>query len=194
MEQQTVEVRIENGHGSGVFIGNGFVLTAAHVAGKVGTACSIETSDGVKKPCVTVWSDPENDAAVVYTEITPKSVAEIDPTPLKAGEAIVALGSPLWTHWVFTWGHVSSTHRLDDNPGPLSHFITVDITLAPGDSGGPIFDSRGRVRAIMNGIMTKPDDTMHMIPIPVAGIGLTAPVSAFAKGMPSNITAAFRAA
>jgi serine protease Do len=141
----TVEVRgAGRGHGSGVIWGReGQIVTNAHVARGRPT---VVLSDGrVFEAHVVAW-DPARDLAALRIGARELPAAEIgDSDALRVGELVFAVGSPFGLRGALSTGMVHAVPR----GGPDgSRFIRADLRLAPGNSGGPLADARGRVVGI----------------------------------------------
>ncbi|QIG39009.1 PDZ domain-containing protein [Microbacterium sp. 4R-513] len=157
-----VSVRTPRGSGGGsasVISTTGHLLTSAHVV-ESADRVSVAFADGTDLSAVVVGSDPLSDLAVLRADgTTPPPVPWGDASALKVGQLVVALGNPLGLAGSVTAGIVSALGRsLPTRAGRvIDEVIQTDAALNPGNSGGVLADSRGR----MVGVNTA-----------VAGIGL----------------------
>jgi S1-C subfamily serine protease len=142
------------GSGSGVaFTTDGFLLTSAHVvAGAAGGGASFV--DGTDVPFEVVGRDPLSDLAVIRAAGSGLAAAPLgDADRLRVGQLVVAIGNPLGFAGSVTAGVVSALGRsLAARDGRASRLvenvIQTDAALNPGNSGGALADSRGRVVGI----------------------------------------------
>ena len=146
--------RQAEGAGSAVIITpDGFALTSAHVVqGASGGTASF--ADGRDFAFHVVGSDPLSDLAVVRVAASDLAPAELgDADRLRVGQLVVAVGNPLGFAGSVTAGVVSALGRsLPTRAGSASRIvenvIQTDAALNPGNSGGALADSRGRVVGI----------------------------------------------
>ncbi len=146
--------RQADGAGSAVIITpDGFALTSAHVVqGASGGTASF--ADGRDFAFHVVGSDPLSDLAVVRVAASDLAPAELgDADRLRVGQLVVAIGNPLGFAGSVTAGVVSALGRsLPTRAGSASRIvenvIQTDAALNPGNSGGALADSRGRVVGI----------------------------------------------
>lgn len=155
--------RTRGGSGSGVlFTPDGYVLTNAHVVANARTV-EVAFTDGSKAEGLVVGRDPPTDLAVVKvtapSERTGPGVqvsaelpyAELgDSTKLKVGQLAIAVGNPLGLSSTVSTGVISALGRsMRAQDGRLmENIIQSDVALNPGNSGGPLVDTRGRVVGI----------------------------------------------
>jgi serine protease Do len=134
------------GSGSGViWSSDGRVITNAHVArgGQIG----IELWDGREFPATVASRDPHRDLAELRIDATnlPSAVVA-DSSQVRPGELVIAIGNPLGFVGALTTGVIHAVGPLRGD-GSRS-WIQADVRLAPGNSGGPLADVRGRVIGI----------------------------------------------
>ncbi|MCE7009133.1 trypsin-like peptidase domain-containing protein [Kibdelosporangium philippinense] len=146
-------VRLENGSGSAVVFENGRLLTNAHVVANArrGTATFADGSDASFE---VVGVDPLSDLAVLSArgEIPPPATLG-NADNLEVGQLVVAVGNPLGLNGSVTAGVVSALGRaLPVRQGKagrvIEDVIQTDAALNPGNSGGALADSDGRVVGI----------------------------------------------
>ncbi|HEX8794365.1 MAG TPA: trypsin-like peptidase domain-containing protein [Polyangiaceae bacterium] len=161
------------GAGSGVaFTPDGYVLTNAHVAaGARELQLEAGFTDGTTSRAHVVGFDHATDLAVVRTrEPAPKHAEFGDSARLKVGQLVVAIGNPLGFSSTVSAGVVSAlgrTMRARDGRA-MEGIIQSDVALNPGNSGGPLVDSRGRVVGVNTAIILGAQGLSFSVPIGTA--------------------------
>jgi S1-C subfamily serine protease len=172
--------------GSGFVISDeGFVVTNAHVVEgandvrvRFGEAGEDESLDAT-----VVGADPSTDIAVLKLkganakDLTPLPLG--DSSKLKVGDPTIAIGNPFGFDQTVTTGIVSALQRQIPAPNNFSidDVIQTDASVNPGNSGGPLLDSRGRVIGVNSQIATGGSQGS-------VGIGFAVPVNTVKEVVP----------
>lgn len=147
-ERTAVEVRVEDGHGSGVVVRRGLVLTAAHVVAGA-TDITVVFHDGTSQPARLAWVSEGADVAALLTETAGAPAAALACRAPAVGEPVITIGYPADLRGARSWGHVAALRT--DERGPAT--VALDITAYAGSSGGPVFDADGRLLGMIHSIM-----------------------------------------
>ncbi len=144
----------EGGSGSGVIVQpDGVILTNAHVVGMSRTV-RVGLADGRRVEGRVVGRDASLDVAVVRIEVPNMPVAPIgDSDRLEVGQTAIAIGNPLGLERTVTTGVISALNR-SPRGITLDGLIQTDAAISPGNSGGPLLDSRGRVIGINTAVLS----------------------------------------
>jgi serine protease Do len=144
LRQSVVEVRTRGtGAGSGIiWSADGLIVTNAHVART--EHATIVLWNGRELDGVVTAHDPRRDLATIAIDpdtVTLSAATIGHPTDLRTGDLVIALGHPWGITGSIAFGII---HEVETRRG-APRWIRADIRLAPGNSGGPLTDARGRV-------------------------------------------------
>ncbi len=141
------------GVGSGFVIeSNGYILTNAHVV-EGATTIYVTLPDKREFKAKLIGSDKRTDVALVKIEATGLTRLPIgDSSKVRVGEWVLAIGSPFGLENTVTAGIVSAKSR---DTGDYLPFIQTDVAVNPGNSGGPLLNTRGEVVGINSQIFSR---------------------------------------
>ncbi len=144
---------VPRGVGSGFIIGaDGYLLTNHHVV-EGADEIYVTLTDKRELKGRLIGSDRRTDVALVKIEGTGLPSLKIgDPSRLRVGEWVVAIGSPFGLDNTVTAGIVSAKGR---DTGDYLPFIQTDVAVNPGNSGGPLINLRGEVVGINSQIYSR---------------------------------------
>jgi S1-C subfamily serine protease len=169
------------GGGSAVVLReDGFLLTCAHVVGADDARGRAAFTDGAEPSFEVVGRDPLTDLALIRVDtagLTPADMGEA--SALRVGQLVVAIGNPHGLGGTVTAGVVSALGRsLPARSGrtqrSIPDVIQTDAALNPGNSGGALADSRGRVVGINTALAG-------------VGLGLAVPINAATRRIVSEL-------
>jgi len=147
MRHSLVTIRSEAGGGSGTaWRRDGLIITNNHVV--PGEHAEVILPDGRVLPGRVVARDIENDLAAISVDAELTPVEAGDSAGLRAGEMVFAVGNPWGLRGSVAAGIISGVGPAPEGGLPVREVIRADIRLAPGNSGGPLADARGRVIGI----------------------------------------------
>ena len=165
VKDSTVSIEVEKGtggfggsQGSGwVYSSDGYIITNHHVI-EGATEIKVHFLEGTILEAEVVGTDPYSDLAVLKVEPD----RELDPLPvgdskkLKVGDRIAAVGNPYGLSGSMTTGIVSQKGRLLSGVGGFSiaNVIQIDAAVNPGNSGGPLLNTQGKVVGVNTAIQS----------------------------------------
>jgi S1-C subfamily serine protease len=143
--------------GSGFVIStDGYIVTNDHVIADT-NSIKVTFADGMELDAALIGADPSTDIAVIKVydgDFKPLQFA--DSVMLEPGQIAIAIGNPMGLQHTVTTGIVSATGRtLRANNGRLiDDIIQTDAALNPGNSGGPLLNSEGRVIGVNTAVIS----------------------------------------
>jgi serine protease Do len=154
-EQSPDQQPQQGGLGSGFIVdAKGIIVTNNHVVGNA-RSVTVQLSDGRELQGRVLGRDKQTDIAVVQIEGGGnfKPVGWGDSDHARVGDTVFAVGSPFGLGSTVTSGIVSARGR-EIGAGPYDDFLQVDAAINSGNSGGPLFDSAGRVIGVNTAIFS----------------------------------------
>lgn len=180
-----VSVRSEGSLGTGFVVkANGWVATNLHVVERGGDV-TVAFSNGRELPAVEVLNaSRQHDLVLLRVEANDLPVLALgDSSQVRPGDAVVAIGHPLGFEDTVSNGLVSAVRHVSDELDVLQ----ISAPIAPGSSGGPVFDERGRVIGVATAIIQGGQNLNLALPVKYVQALLDAPepisMSAFTAAM-----------
>jgi len=146
--KSVVTIRTDVGQGTGFIITNdGYVVTNAHVlaGGQIVQAMDYEQNI---LPAQFIGYNSKFDIALLKISGNYERLRLTDSDKVQIGEKVIAIGNPLGLQFSVSQGIVSGIHR--EGPNGIEAYIQTDAALNPGNSGGPLIDTDGKVIGINN--------------------------------------------
>ena len=154
-QQPRPDSRPSVGFGSGFIISeDGYIVTNAHVVDSA-TEITVSLPDRREYSATLIGSDERSDIALLKVNATGLPVLTLgDSTGVNVGQWVLAIGSPFGFEYTATQGIVSALSRSlpEENYVP---FIQTDVAVNPGNSGGPLFDTNGKVIGVNSQIFSR---------------------------------------
>lgn len=173
-EKSNIEANIGSGF---VITTDGLILTNKHVVADTTASYKVITNDSKKHDVEKIYRDPLNDLAILkISGADLKALPLGDSSSLKLGQLVVAIGTPLgeFTNTVTT-GIVSGLGRGITAGSPfegyvekLDNVIQTDAAISPGNSGGPLLNSKGQVIGINTAVASEGQNIGFAIPVNIA--------------------------
>ncbi len=158
----------EGGAGSGVlFTPDGYILTNSHVVHNA-TRLTVTLDNHDNYDAQLIGEDPATDLAIVRINAARLPFAALgDSSLLKVGQLAIAIGNPLGFQSTVSTGVISAVGRHLRSPDGrlIENIIQHTAPLNPGNSGGPLVDSRGKVIGINVAIIFAAQGLSFSIPV-----------------------------
>lgn len=143
-----VTIKTDISQGTGFLItDSGYLVTNYHVIQNA-KAAIVVTSDGSSHPVQYYDYNEVMDIALIKIEGNYNSLKLDDSDNVQVGEKVIAIGNPLGLQFSVSEGIVSAVHR--EGPNDIKAYIQTDAALNPGNSGGPLINTDGKVIGINN--------------------------------------------
>jgi S1-C subfamily serine protease len=144
----------------------------------------VRLSDGRDAAAALVGVSPAHDLAVLRIDVSnpPPALPVGTSSNLRVGQSALAIGNPFGLDWTLTTGIVSAIDRAlptGDGGGLIENLIQTDAAVNPGNSGGPLLDSAGRLIGV-NTMIFSPSGAS-------AGVGFAVPVDTVNRVVPQLI-------
>lgn len=147
--QSIVTIAAGNAVGSGFIVhSSGYLVTNYHVISGQEDNVLARTYDRNVFTATFVGKDELRDLALLKLDGEYLALELADSDELQAGKKVIAIGNPLGLAFTVTEGIVSATNRV--GPNGLFEYVQTDVSLNPGNSGGPLIDTQGKVVGINN--------------------------------------------
>jgi S1-C subfamily serine protease len=152
MEASVVVTSSDGGKGSGVHIGGGFVITAAHVVGR-DPRVKLGYYKGGTQEAEVLWANADYDVALIYVQRRRwAESAPLDCAPNFVGQRVRLVGNPMDLDFVYSSATVMG-HQVISGRTIL---VPLDGTAVYGQSGGGAIDANGKTVGIAAAVMTTP--------------------------------------
>ncbi len=144
-----VAVSTDNSIGTGFVINeDGYIVTNNHIIAGSDSEVLIKTYDRKIITAEIVGRDQLRDIALLKIDGNYEYLELADSDDLQVGRKVIAIGNPLGLSFTVTEGIISALNRA--GPNGLTEYIQTDVSLNPGNSGGPLIDTQGEVIGINN--------------------------------------------
>ena len=144
-----LKVQSNAGNGTGFVVSNqGHILTCAHVL--VGDRFQVISEHGDRRSVEILGKDETCDLAILYADaLSEPPLTFADPATIAEGQTVYALGHPLGLDFTLSRGIISNRQRVRSGVSLLQ----TDVSLNPGNSGGPLVNEQGEVIGVANQIL-----------------------------------------
>jgi len=152
------EFRKEKGFstGTGFFVTNdGYMVTNFHVIEGAKSVTVISPAEKKELPATIIQTDPANDIAILKVEAQTAGIPLVSSFTSVKGEEVLTLGFPLVAlqgqEQKATFGRINALSGIQND----IRFVQVDVPIQPGNSGGPLLNSRGEVIGVVTATLSQ---------------------------------------
>jgi serine protease Do len=146
--RSVVTIRSDNSIGTGFFINpQGYLVTNYHVI-KDNGQIQVVTYDRDTFEATIIGVDEARDIALLRIPGNYNALTLAEKDDIQVGKKVIAIGNPLGLSFTVTEGIISGIDRV--GPSGLAEYVQTDVSLNPGNSGGPLIDTQGKVVGINN--------------------------------------------
>jgi len=147
--KSVVTIRTISSIGTGFIIHEaGYLVTNLHVIQGSEDNVEATTYDRRTFQALLVGTDEVRDLALLKIPGNFEYLELAEHDELQVGEQVIAIGNPLGLSFTVTEGIISALNRV--GPSGLAEYVQTDVSLNPGNSGGPLIDMQGKVVGINN--------------------------------------------
>ena len=136
------------GWGSGVFIKDNVIVTAAHVLDHTDSFSIVELADGTELEIDDFYRDEKEDVGFIFVDANELHIAKMSKLHNDIGDVVYGVSAPNYVDFKFTLSRGILSH-LDRDVWDWEDLLQADILSGPGSSGSPLYDSEGRVIGIV---------------------------------------------
>lgn len=153
------------GQGSGVYVGNGLILTAGHIV-DYSYGFTVTFEDGTVCYSYEHYQEPTADVGFIYLEDYDGPSLQFDDEHTHRGDSVFVFGNPFGWNYRFsvTKGIISSVERDCDGYFGEKIMLQSDVVVYPGNSGGPVVDEEGEIVGILVGGTYGSDNISLIVP------------------------------
>ena len=144
-----VKILLDQSHGSGFFINDNLVVTAAHVVNGKSKRLDLRMSDGSLRKATVLWTADTSDIALLAADGTDVAPATIACEAPKVGDEITMVGNPLSLEKITAFGRIAGDEL---KIGHWDSVMVVSGPVIPGQSGGAAYNSKGEVVGVTVGL------------------------------------------
>lgn len=164
-----VKVMVAGDHGSAVHIGNGYFLTACHVAKNATANTKFKLADDSVRPAETLWCNEAYDIALMRAKADGIAASKLSCVVPAVGDELTVAGNPLILENITAYARVAGNER---KLGKWRSVIVVDGATVPGQSGGPAYNKANEVVGITVGVVLWPQSPFAAV---TTGYGTVVP-------------------